>query len=129
LTLGDCFFTPERGTVRRHLWLVVSDPTKETAVVIVNVSTKPSPSTPIGDRAAMINAGAHRSLARESYLRCERAMLIGASKLKQLLRSGDLTATSAASAELVSRVQAILGASRDTKLEVRAALKRQGFIA
>jgi hypothetical protein len=50
-------------------------------------------------------------------------------KLEQLVRAGKLSPTSPADAELISKAQAILGASRETKLEVKAALQRQGFIA
>ena len=128
MTLGDCFFTPETGKVRRHLWIVVSDAAKDASVAIVNVSTKSNPVTSAGDRSCDIAAGEHRSISRESYLRCEEARLVEGAKLDHLVRAGKLTPTHAASADLVAKTQAALGESRETRLEVKTLLRVQGFI-
>jgi hypothetical protein len=129
LTLGDCFFTPETERVRRHLWIVVSDPAKDPLVVIVNVSTKPSPGLAPDDPTCGVAAGEHQAVSRDCYVRCDEARLIEPAKLEQLFQAGKLTATQAASSKLILKIHAALGASRETPLEVKAMLRFQGLIA
>jgi hypothetical protein len=129
LTLGDCFFTPETETVRRHLWIVASDPFRDALVVIVNVSTKPSPGLPPDDRTCSVANGEHQAVSRDCFVRCDEAQLVESAKLEQLFRAGKLTTTHAASMNLVRKAQIALGRSRETALEVKEMLRAQGFIA
>lgn len=124
MTLGQSFFTPERDTVKRHLWVVVSDSTKNPDVVIANISTRKANNS----EECMVEPSEHPSVSRRSYIRCEQAFVAKASDLQKLLDARKLSVTKPAPAELVKKIQTVLGASQNTKIAVIKMLQSQGFI-
>jgi hypothetical protein len=103
LHLGLCFFTPEddRADVVRHLWFVLSDPTKSGRVIIGNVSTKPCPS----QQACAIGQGEHEAVSEDSHLRVDKLRVPSVKDLATLLANGSLQQTSDATPALVLRLQ------------------------
>ena len=123
---GHSFFTLQSPTVPRHLWTVVSDPTRARRVVIVNVSTKPSPSRGVGDATTAVAKGEHPSVGHPSYIRPEEARLVEPEDLEKLLSAQKLSATRAAPAQFVERLRSVLLAAADTPIEVKDVLRAEG---
>jgi len=125
--LGDCFFTPQKDDVPRHLWIVVSDPTRSDRVAFVNVSTTPGPENP-PPAGAQIAAREHPAVSRPSVIRCDEARTATIAELETLFATRQLSGTKPASPELVKKAQLALGGSQHTALGVKALLEAQGFV-
>jgi hypothetical protein len=124
LAQGDAFFTPEAGSVLRHLWVVVSDPAPNPhRVVIANFSTLPSPKPDPPEVRAACDGGEHPSLGHESFIRCDLARVASVEDLERLLRARQLAATKPAPAPLIQKVRLALLASKNTILEVKEILR------
>ena len=126
LALGEAFFTPESGPVRRHLWIIVSDPQRAPKVVIANLSTKP-PEDP-DPAAASIAPREHPAISDVSIVRPEKARIADAKELERLLSQRVLSPTKPASPILVEKIQQALGTSKQTVLEIKELLRAQGYL-
>lgn len=126
LALGEAFFTPESGPVPRHLWVIVSDPQKNSRVVIANLSTKP-PADP-DPTIVPVAPGEHPAISQESIIRPDEARIADAKSLESLLSKRSLSPTQPASPELVRKIQRALGTSKLTKLEIKELLRAQGYL-
>jgi hypothetical protein len=124
--LGDCFFTPQKDDVPRHLWIVVTDPTRSDRVAFVNVSTMPGPENP-APAGAQVAAQEHPAISRPSVIRCDQARTATIAELNTLFGKRLLIGTKPAPSELVKKAQTALGASQHTPLAVKALLEAQGF--
>ena len=124
LARGDAFFTPETGSVLKHLWLVVSDPTPNPhQVVIANFSSHPGLKPDPPEVGATCQGGEHPALGRESFIRCDMARVASVEELERLLHTRTLDATRPATHALVQKVQRALLASKNTVLEVKEILR------
>lgn len=124
LTQGQSFFSHAESGVGRHLWVIVSDPAKDSRVAIVNLSTQPTP----GTSSRQVAAGEHPSVTRPSCVRYELARLTPAQKVSEGLAKRVLSSTKSAPPALVKKLQALLGESDRTKNEVKELLRAQGLI-
>lgn len=126
LSQGQAFFTPESQEtgVGRHLWVVLSDPSKHAKVVLANLSTLRSNNSHLG---CTVGAGEHRSLSRPSVLRCDQARLAEATGLENLLTKRVVQATADADDSLVRKLQASLCKSPHTPNEVKELLRAQAL--
>lgn len=123
MKLGASFFTPE--DVGRHLWIVVSNPDKNGNIVLVNLSSDPWRNS---TQECAVTWGEHPSVG-ECFIRCDHARLRPSQGVDELFSKKVLSKTKDAPNEFVRRVQQVLGASPLTPLEVKAALRAQGFIS
>jgi hypothetical protein len=124
LKLAECFFTPQTETVPRHLWIVVSDPTRDARVAVVNLSTDPGPENPV-PADAQVAPKDHPALSRPSFIRCDQAKVWQAPDLDKLLATKTLSATKPATPALLAKARRVLATSRHTPIEVKALLKTQ----
>ena len=126
LSQGQAFFTPEsqEAGVGRHLWVVLSDPSKNSKVVIANLSTLRSTNSHLG---CTVGNGEHGSLSRPSVLRCDQARLTEAADLEGLVRKRSLQYTAEANDSLVKKLQSSLCNSPHTPNEVKAVLRAQSL--
>jgi len=127
-SLGQSFFSPEGSQVRRHLWVVVSDPSRSDAVVIVNLSTHPGPVLGGGSdpRAPEVQPSEHPSLSQTSFIRYEQARITRAQAIDEGLKKKVLSATKDAPAALVRKLQRALAASEHTRNDIKDLLRGQG---
>lgn len=119
MRVGLCFFTPQNVPGGRHLWIVVSDPTKSNYVAIVSFSTQRGQNSD----GCMVAARSHQHLGQDSFVRCEFARVEQHAMLDEKLAAGYLRETFDADAALVAGVQKIL---LDCRLTARGI---QNFIA
>ena len=115
MTVGDTFrFTDPR--LEPHLWMLLSDPLRQTAV-IVSASTKD-----LGLDLPIIAPGELPSLGQRSFVRCDKARLVAASLLEENLRRGTIRLSHPLGRALLGRIVGAVRASRYTPTEVAAAL-------
>jgi hypothetical protein len=126
LALGQAFFTPARGSVPRHLWVIVSDPQKSSRVVVANLSTKP-PADPDPELVS-VAPREHPAISQQSVIRPDEARIADAKDLERLLNKDVLSPTKPASPDLVRKIQQTLGASKLTKIEIKKTLQEQGYL-
>jgi hypothetical protein len=113
---GDTFrFTDPR--LEPHLWMLLSDSSPQTVVVIVSASTKN-----LGLDLPVIEAGEHPSLGQRSFVRCDKARLVAASLLEENLRRGTIRVLHPLTSALLARIIGAVRASQHTPTEVAAAL-------
>ena len=113
---GDTFrFTDPR--LEPHLWILLSDTSSQTVVVIVSASTKN-----LGLDLPVIVPGEHPSLGQRSFVRCDKARLVAASLLDENLRRGTIRASHALPPALLARIIGAVRTSQHTPTEVTAAL-------
>jgi hypothetical protein len=124
--LGLAYFTPDNPKARvvRHLWFILSDPTKSDHVVNANVSTKRCPSGEV----CIVAAREHPAVSEDSYLRLREVRLTSVANLDRLLRNGTLQQTKDASTALCTKLQQAIGASRAAPKEAQDLLRAQGYI-
>lgn len=108
------------------MWVVLSDPSKDSRVVIANVSTLRSTNCHLGCTVA---SHEHGSLSRPSVLRCDQARLTKKADLERLIQNRTVQDTKQASDALVTKLQASLCESPHTANEVKELLKSQGLCA
>jgi len=124
LAEGQSFFTPETEGVRRHLWVIVSDPTRTKQLVIVNLSTKP-PATAESADPPRVDAGEHPAISQDSIVRCEEARIVSTADLERLIVARTLSPTKPATPSLVRKLGTVLRASTVTPLNVKRLLEDQ----
>ncbi len=127
-TEGQSFFTPEAEGVRRHLWIIVSDPTRAEKVAIVNLSTKPQARPESAYPQHSVAAREHPAISQQSIVRCEEARVVTKAALERLLAAQKLSPTKPAAASLIRKLQAALDASTRTPLDVKRLLVDQGLV-
>lgn len=130
LVLGQSFFSPESSEVGRHLWVIVSDPSRDVAIVIVNLSTSPAPaSNPLArNDPPEVLQGEHPSAPRPSFIRCDQARVTSAEKVEEGLGARVLSSARPAPPSLVQKLQATLASSPHTKNEIKDILRSQGLV-
>jgi hypothetical protein len=122
--LGAAFFNAERGSVQRHPWFVLSDADEEARLVIANTSSKAAE----GDLdPCILRKGEHVSaMARDGYLRCEKAKITTLIHLSQALEQKLISMATPLADSIVQRFQGALSTSKMTPGAVRAFLAKQG---
>lgn len=107
-----------------HLWIVISDPSKNTSLVTVNVTSQGIDK----DQACVLNAGEHRFIEHESVIMYAGARLPLESMILEAIRNGMLRKHDQVSNAILGRIQA--GAAKSDKLPLGAKriLQAQGII-
>lgn len=126
-TAGAAYFTPEdpwRRRIKRHLWVVISDPIiDDTQVLSVNFT-----SSLTSDPACIVEPEEYVKLDRRSYVAYSHARVATAQQLTELVNLGQLEITHSVSAELLGRMRR--GAVESDFLEPRylKILQDQGLV-
>jgi len=115
-TAGAAYFTPEdpwRLRIKRHLWVVISDPLiDDTQVLSVNFSTSLT-----SDPACIVEPNEYDKLDRRSYVAYSHARVAAAHELTTLVNLGQLEITRPVPSELLDRIRQ--GAAQSDFLEPR----------
>jgi hypothetical protein len=124
--LGSLFFNAETPDTPRHPWIVLSDPEKNpSAIVLVNLSTKPGPDDP----PCIVEPREHRAISQRSYVRFEKALRTTRKALDAGLAGNALSLSEEISAMVLERVQQGFLASRHVSRELKKILTDQGFVS
>lgn len=107
---------------RRHLSIVVSAPTAEGQVAVVNVTTHDLDRVACSNDCTLINRGEHPFVRHRSCIRYDRAHLRRDDLLTKSVDTGIFRSHEPLSDELLARVQAGLLASPRTPLDVKDAI-------
>lgn len=120
---GIGFFTPENQAagVTRHLWFVVSDPSKNNRVVIANVSTTKCTS----GEECLISPGEHDKVSRDSYLRFDYVTVTDRTGLETSITQGLVQVTTDASQSLLQKLRQAILKSRAVPREAQEILRAQ----
>ncbi len=100
LTPGDTFVNDDRAGGPSHLWIVITRPTKEREVVIVNVTSWRS----LADPTCVLQPGDHQFVRRKSYIEYRRAKRVSVDEIRVLLNSGGCVEYDTASPSLLERI-------------------------
>jgi hypothetical protein len=122
VNLGDTFVNKPAPGVPSHLWMVLSDPNKESRVVLANISSDDG-----GNRGSVtFQPGEHPFVSNVSYVRCDKARVENVADVERVLRSSLATQNTALQPKLVDRAQKSLLASPLVSNEAKEILIRQG---
>lgn len=129
LARGDTFFTPEKPPhSRRHLYVVVSDPTLNAdKIVIVNFTTFRAGKR--HDPTCIVEARSHKHLPDPSYVYYAGAAALSTVQYEEAIRRQSFTPSVPVSAEILERVTAGFQASDEAPLGCVRILRDQGFFA
>ena len=101
LSRGDTFINDARGDLLSHLWIVLSDPTRDpNQVVIVNVTTWKD----YHDQTCILDVGDHPFVRHRSCLNYAEARLAEASQLRKLTDAGHLSPHRSLDPDLLERI-------------------------
>ncbi len=110
---GDTFFLTDRA-VDNHLWVVISDPTRDSErVVLVSVTTY----EPHKEALCLLDVGDHHTISHTSCIACNEARMTTPGTLIGLRDGGHLNLQAPVSAELLARIRA--GVSRSTRIKYK----------
>ena len=85
LGLGDSLLLPKPGQDIPHLWVILTEPERETGrVIIVNLTTK----RPHSDVTVVLQPGAHPFVQHETVVNYADARLVEIGHLEVAIRSG-----------------------------------------
>jgi hypothetical protein len=103
MNAGDTFYIPLPGTsLDSHLWVVISDPTKDAnKVLIVNFSTRRADSDP----GCVLQPGEHPFLQHETCVNYAGAKVVSFAQITTLLQAGKMSSHAAVSPILLKRVR------------------------
>lgn len=125
IKLGQTFVNKEADGIPSHLWMVLSDPQRDPAVVVIgNLSTNSGPGE---NQGCVVEKGEHPFVSRTSYVRCDQVRVTTAAKIEAGLAGRVLTASAELSGELLTRVQKAIGQSPLAMNDARSILREQGF--
>ena len=124
LKAGDTFISVRVFGVPAHLWIIISDPTQDDRVIIVNINTFRQGS----DQTCILRAGAHPFVRRKSYVNYRWARRVKRDRLSELLRTGKCKWRSPVRSTLLARVQQGAGTSAYMKKGYQRMLRDQGLI-
>lgn len=112
---GDCFHMPSPGNPIPHLWIVVSEIDSESRCAIVNVTTLGH----ICDKTVILHAGDHPSIDHDSIVRYQDAMITTERAIDAAIRGKAAFRKPPCEQELLKRIVAGIGLSKDTPIEVQ----------
>ena len=122
MNAGDTFI-PARFD--NHLWVIVSDPAKDVAnVVISNFTTFDGTE----EESCVVNNGEHPFVRHKTVVRYRDAKTVSANDLKTLVKKGQLKPHMPLSAEILDRVRQGAGQSDFLPEQCRKILSNQGLI-
>jgi mRNA-degrading endonuclease toxin of MazEF toxin-antitoxin module len=98
---GDTFFIEDEDGYERHLWIIVTPPTKD-EMVVVNVTTRRQRSETLVE----LHKGDHPFITRDSVISYAYAKIINVEEIESAIKNGTAEKSSPASATLLSRAQA-----------------------
>ena len=108
---GDTFYVRDRS-VDAHLWVVISDPGKNTGqVLIVSMTTYES----YKEDVCLLDAGDHPRISHKSCIAYDQARQIALETLTALMDGGRLSVQAPVSAELLARIRE--GVNRSTRIK------------
>ena len=94
MTLGDTFWI-------EYLWVVLSDPTSDDEVVIVNLTSLRSNS----DQTCLVHPGEHPHIDHDSVVMYNGARLVSRPTLERMITNGTFQAAPPVSQDLLRRIQ------------------------
>jgi hypothetical protein len=123
LNLGDTFVNKPAPGVPEHLWMVVSDPSKGSRVVLANVSSDDggNPGLPT------VQPGEHSFIKHASYLRCDKARVEDTASVAAAISKQLVVPQPSLSATVLTRVQQELLGSALVPNEAKNILRAQGI--
>jgi len=107
-----------------HLWIVISDPSRDTQLVTVNVTSQRSDK----DQSCVLQPGEHEFIGQESVIMYAGARVVPESVLFAALKAGVLVSMSRVSAKVLSKVRAGAIGNDDLPLMAKRMLQAQGII-
>jgi hypothetical protein len=124
--MGDTFLGSTPATSTKHLFIVVSDPVKDPAVVyVVNVTTL-YPGSP-NDSTCLVRAGEHPFVKQDSWVNYARARRTSVARLHQAFAKGDLLPRDPLQATVLKRVQSGAKVSPHAPYGLSGILSAQGL--
>ena len=124
-TKGDTFVNAAAGSIRPHLWALISDTDQSTdEIVIVNFTTFRSLDC---DDTCVIQPHEHGFVVHETCISYADAEITDVKRLRQALDRGLLTPQKRLSVELLQRIRDGAERSPDTPHKVRKVLRAQGL--
>jgi len=121
---GDTFLVKSHS-LDDHLWVVLSDPTKDpTRVLIVSLTT----ATDYKERVCLIQAGQHPWVRHESCVAYDKAKVVALSHLLALKDQGLIELQTAISAQLLQQIRDRAGDSVDLPMEMADILSQQELV-
>lgn len=122
MNAGDTFYVRDRS-VDTHLWVIISDPERDSeCVVIVSVTIY----EPHQEDVCLLNAGEHPRVTHQSCVAYNEARTITLDQLTSLRDEGKLSVQSPVSASILSKIRAGVSRSRRIKAQYLEWLLDQG---
>lgn len=113
---GDCFYMPSPGNPIPHLWVMVSDVDSEGRCAVVNVTTLGH----VCDKTVVLHAGDHPAIVHDSIVRYHDAMITTERAIEAAIRGKAASRKTPCKPELLVRIIAGVGLSKDTPIDVQA---------
>lgn len=121
---GDTFLVKERS-LDDHLWVVLSDPTKdEVRVLIVSLTT----ATSYKEQVCLIQAGQHPWVRHESCVAYDKAKVVTLVQLLSLKDQGLIEMQAPISMGLLKQIRDRAGDSVELPMEMADLLSRQELV-
>jgi hypothetical protein len=126
MNAGDTFLlAAEHADIDPHLWVILSDPVKDTArVLIVSITTL----RPHKDQACIIRRGEHLWVTHDSCVAYEHARIVKLEQLRGLRNAGKLVTQDPVSAKLLTRMRSSAADSERLEMQYADLLIEQGLL-
>lgn len=128
LGIGFTFINQETENLPSHLYFILSDPSADKKVAIVNATSWKTRDESLNDKSCVLVPGDHPFIKHKSFVYYRKALCSPVEKIKLGLQNGVLVPHDSPSDELINRV--ILGSSKSpfTPNEVLGLLREQGLL-
>jgi len=111
--------------VDEHFWVVLSDPLKDSAkVVIVNFTSDSADK----DQACIVNVGDHPWVSKKTCVNYPEARFLSVEDFWKLKKAGLIQSQEPASPQLLERMQRAVADSLDVPIEIEDLLAEQGLV-
>ncbi len=109
MNAGDTLIIPLPGTsYDSHLWMIISDPTRGEACVLVNFTSWRADK----DQACIVEPGDHPYVSKKTCVNYKDAKLCKVSELARLVASENMKKSAPLSPELLARIRGAVPESR-----------------
>ncbi len=112
MKVGDTFLYPLSPQNEEHLWIVLTNPDTDDAILIVNVTTAYSNDKDRIDTTVSLNAGEHQFLKKASYVYYRGAQVKKVAELRGEEKMGRLKMHDPCSSNLIGLARAGIVASK-----------------
>ncbi len=107
-----------------HLWVIISDPAKNSSVVTVNVTSQHIEK----DQSCVIQSGEHSFVTKESVILYPEARVVLKSQILSGIQSGLLKNHNRVSQPLLARIRTGAAKTKDLPLAAKRMLQAQAII-